>query len=194
MDSSGITVRPITNIDMGDEFCETFFDNVRVPKGNMVGQINKGWTMAKNLLGFERIGSGSPRQSSYALSRLRLLAERMGVWEEEWFQDRYTRLRLDLEDHKALYGEYVAKVYRGEPLGPDVSMLKVHQTELYQRITETMLEIAGEHGGQFGPLDGNRELNPAGLFIQSRPSTIYAGSNEIQRNILAKNVLELPGG
>ena len=58
MDSPGITVRPITNIDMGDEFCETFFDNVRVPKGNMVGQINKGWTMAKNLLGFERIGSG----------------------------------------------------------------------------------------------------------------------------------------
>jgi len=68
----------------------------RVPKDNLVGQINKGWTMAKNLLGFERIGSGSPRQSSYALSRLRLLAERMGVWDEEWFQDRYTRLRLDL--------------------------------------------------------------------------------------------------
>ena len=67
MDSPGITVRPITNIDMADEFCETFFDNVRVPKDNLVGQINKGWTMAKALLGFERIGSGSPRQSSYAL-------------------------------------------------------------------------------------------------------------------------------
>jgi len=124
MDSSGITVRPIRNIDMGDEFCETFFDDVRVPKDNLVGQINKGWTMAKNLLGFERIGSGSPRQSSYALSRLRLLAERMGVWDEEWFQDRYTRLRLDLEDHKSLYSEFVARVYRGEALGPDVSMLK----------------------------------------------------------------------
>ena len=84
-------------------------------------------------------------------------------------------------------------MYRGEALGPDVSMLKVNQTELFQRITETMLEVAGEDGGQYGPLDGNRELNPAGLFLQSRPSTIYAGSNEIQRNILAKNVLELPG-
>ena len=94
--------------------------------------------------------------------------------------------------HAIAAASIVAKVYRGETLGPDVSMLKVHQTELYQRITETMLEISGEHGGQFGPLDGNRELNPAGLFIQSRPSTIYAGSNEIQRNILAKNVLELP--
>ena len=79
---------------------------------------------------------------------------------------------------QALYSEFVAKVYRGEALGPDVSMLKVHQTELYQRITETMLEIAAEYGGHFGPLDGNRELNPAGLFIQSRPSTIYAGSND----------------
>jgi hypothetical protein len=72
-------------------------------------------------------------------------------------------------------------------------MLKIYQTELYQRITETMLDLAGEYGGDFGPMDGNRELNPTGLFLQSRPSTIYAGSNEIQRNILAKNVLELPG-
>ena len=193
MDSPGITVRPITNIDMADEFCETFFDNVRVPKDNLVGQINKGWTMAKALLGFERIGSGSPRQSSYALKRLKLLAERMGVWEDPLFQERYIRLRLDLEDHKDLYETFVEKVRRGEALGPDVSMLKVHQTELFQRITETMLDISGEHGGQFGPLDGNRELNPAGLFLQSRPASIYAGSNEIQRNILAKNVLELPG-
>ena len=170
MDSPGITVRPITNLDMEDEFCETFFDNVRVPKGNLVGQINKGWTMAKNLLGFERIGQRlAAAVVLCAWARLRLLADRMGVWEDDRFQDRYTRLRLDLEDHKALYSEFVAQVYRGEALGPDVSMLKVHQTELYQRITETMLEIAGEYGGQFGPLDGNRELNPAGLFIQSRP-------------------------
>ena len=91
MDSPGITVRPIPNIDMGEEFCETFFDNVRVPKGNLVGRINQGWTMAKNLLSFERIGSGSPRQSTYALGRLKLLAERMGVWDDEVFQDRYTQ-------------------------------------------------------------------------------------------------------
>jgi alkylation response protein AidB-like acyl-CoA dehydrogenase len=192
MDSPGITVRPITNIDMADEFCETFFDNVRVPKDNLVGHINKGWTMAKALLGFERIGSGSPRQSSYALKRLKMLAERMGVWEDEQFQDRYTRLRLDLADHKDLYETFVEKVRRGETIGPDVSMLKINQTELYQRITETMLDVAGEYGAGLGTMEGNRELNPAGLFLQSRPATIYAGSNEIQRNILAKNVLELP--
>ena len=104
-------MRPITNIDMADEFCETFFDNVRVPKDNIVGDINKGWTMAKSLLGFERIGSGSPRQASYALKRLKLLAERMGVWDDDEFQHRYTRLRLDLEDHKDLYETFVEKVY-----------------------------------------------------------------------------------
>jgi alkylation response protein AidB-like acyl-CoA dehydrogenase len=192
MDAPGITVRPIKNIDMHDEFCETFFDDVRVPAKNLVGQVNKGWTMAKNLLGFERISIGSPRQSSNALARLKLLAEKMGAWEEPEFRERYARLRLELADHKALYETFADQVRRGERPGPEISLLKVNQTELFQRITETMLEISGEYGGQFGPMEGNRELNPAGLFLQSRPATIYAGSNEIQRNILAKNVLELP--
>jgi alkylation response protein AidB-like acyl-CoA dehydrogenase len=90
------------------------------------------------------------------------------------------------------YARGVEKVRRGETLGPDVSMLKVNQTELYQRITEAMLDIAGENAGLLEPIGGNRELNPQGQFIQSRPSTIYGGSNEIQRNVLAKNVLSLP--
>ena len=118
MDTPGITIRPIRNLDMHDEFCETFFDDVRVPKSNIVGQVNKGWTMAKNLLGFERIGIGSPRQSGNALSRLKLLAERMGVWDDATFQDRYGRLRMDLADHKVLYETFAEKVRRGEPLGP----------------------------------------------------------------------------
>ena len=107
MATPGITVRPIVNLEMHDEFCEVFFDNVRVPKENLVGRINKGWDMAKALLGFERIFLGSPRQSGYALSRLKILAERMGLWEEAGFQDRYARLRLEFEDLKALYGTFV---------------------------------------------------------------------------------------
>lgn len=193
MNTPGITVKPIINLEMHDEFCETFFDNVRVPKENLVGTLNKGWDMAKALLGFERIYLGSPRQSAYSLTRLRQLAERMGVWEEASFQDTYSRLRLDLEDLKSLYGTFVDKLKRGESLGPDVSMLKVFQTELFQRITDTMLEIAGEYAGLMEPIEGNRDLHPTGLFIQARPATIYGGSNEIQRNILSKNVLELPG-
>jgi len=193
MDLPGITVRPIINLDLHDEFCETFFDNVRVPRENLVGEINHGWTMAKNLLGFERLLLGSPRQASYALARLRLLAEHMDLADDPAFQDRYTRLRLDLADHKALYESFAEQVRRGESLGADVSMLKVNQSELYQRITETMLEIAGENAGLLDPMGGNREMHPSGLFIQSRPTSIYGGTNEIQRNIIAKNVLELPG-
>jgi alkylation response protein AidB-like acyl-CoA dehydrogenase len=193
MDSPGITVRPIVNLELHDEFCEVFFDNVRVPRANLVGEINKGWTMAKALLGFERIFLGSPKQSAYAIARLKTLAERMGVWDDPAFQDRYVRLRLDLADHKALFETFAEKLRRGEPLGADVSMLKIHQSELYQRITDAMLEIAGENAGMLDPMEGNREMHPSGLFIQARPTTIYGGSSEIQRNIIAKNVLDLPG-
>ncbi|MBX9702434.1 MAG: acyl-CoA dehydrogenase family protein [Acetobacteraceae bacterium] len=193
MATPGITVRPIINLEMHDEFCEVFFDNVRVPKENLVGQLNRGWDMAKALLGFERIFIGAPRQSAYALSRLKLLAERMGVADDPEFQDRYARLRLELEDLKALFGTHVAKLRRGETLGPDVSMLKVIQTELFQAITDTMVEIGGENAGLLEPMEGNRDLNIGGLYIQARPATIYGGSNEIQRNIISKNVLGLPG-
>ncbi len=193
MDSPGITVRPIINIDLHDEFCEVFFDNVRVPKRWTVGEVNKGWTMAKNLLGFERIYLGSPKLSGYALSRLRMLAERMGTWEEPNFQDRFTRLRMEMDDLKALHATFVDIVRRGDALGPDVSMLKVIQTELFQKITDEMMNIAGANAGLLEPMEGNRNLHPSGQFIQARPSTIYGGSNEIQRNILAKNVLALPG-
>jgi alkylation response protein AidB-like acyl-CoA dehydrogenase len=193
MRSPGVTVRPIINLARHDEFCEVFFDNVRVPRENLVGEPNKGWSMAKALLGFERIFLGSPRQSGYALARLKLLAERMGVFDEPDFQDRYTRLRMDLDDHKDLYETFVAVLRRGDTLGPDVSMLKLHQAELFQRITELMLEIAGENAGLLEPMGGNRDLHPAGQFIEARPTTIYGGSSEIQRGILAKNVLGLPG-
>jgi alkylation response protein AidB-like acyl-CoA dehydrogenase len=193
MDTPGITVRPLITLDLNDEFAETFFDNVRVPARNLVGLPNKGWSMAKALLGFERIFVGSPKQASYALARLRDVAERMGVWDDEAVRTRYTQHRTDVADLADLYEIYLAQVRRGEVPGPDVSMLKIFQTELYQRITETMLEIAGEHGGMLEPMEGNRALNPAGLFLQSRPASIYSGTNEIQRNILSKNVLELPG-
>ena len=193
MDSPGITVRPIWTIDLHDEFCEVFFDNVRVPKAWTVGAVNQGWTMAKALLGHERIYLGSPKLSGYALGRLKVLADRMGVADDPGFVDTYTKLRLELADLKALHATYVDIVRRGDTLGPDVSMLKVIQTELFQKITDAMLDVAGENAGLLEPMEGNRELNPSGLFLQARPATIYGGSNDIQRNILAKNVLELPG-
>jgi alkylation response protein AidB-like acyl-CoA dehydrogenase len=193
MDSPGITVRPIVTLDRHDEFCEVFLDDVRVPAENLVGEPNRGWTMAKALLGFERIFLGSPKQSTYALAKLAQVAEHMGVADDPVFADRFTRLRMDLEDLKALYETQVAKLRRGEELGAEVSMLKVWQSELFQRITETALEIAGEEGVMVNPIGGNRTLNPGSAFIQSRVVSIYGGSNEIQRNIIAKTMLGLPG-
>lgn len=193
MDSPGITVRPIITLDRHDEFCEVFFDNVRVPAENLVGEPNRGWAMAKALLGFERIFLGSPKQSTYALAKLAQLADHYGVADDAVFRDRFTRLRMDLEDLKALYETQVAKLRRGEELGPEVSMLKVWQSELFQRIAEAALEIAGEEGALVEPIGGNRALNPGSSFIQSRVVSIYGGSNEIQRSIIAKNVLGLPG-
>ncbi len=117
----------------------------------------------------------------------------MGAWEDATFVERFTHLRLDLADLRVLHATFVEQVRRGETLGPDVSMLKIWQTELLQRITDLTMDIVGENAGLLEPMEGNRELHPSGLFLQARPATIYGGSNEIQRNIIAKNVLGLPG-
>jgi alkylation response protein AidB-like acyl-CoA dehydrogenase len=190
--SRGVTVRPIINLDLHDEFCEVFFDNVRVPRTNLVGEPNKGWSIAKSLLGFERIFLGSPRQAEHALSRLALLADRLRLRGDPLFEDRFTCLALDLEDLKSLHARFADQLRRGETLGPDVSMLKVIQTELYQSIAGLMMEVSGGHAGLLDPADGEGGLNMASLYLQSRPASIYGGSNEIQRDILAKAVLDLP--
>jgi alkylation response protein AidB-like acyl-CoA dehydrogenase len=190
MDSPGITVRPIINLDRHDEFCEVFFDKVTVPKGNLVGEVNKGWTYAKALLGFERIAIGSPKLSSNGLARLWRLAESMGKSDDPVFIDQFARFRLELADLKALYETFVAALRRGESLGPEISVLKLVQTELFQRITDTMLEIAGENSGLLEPI--GEALHPSGQFLLARPSTIFGGSSEILRNIIARNVLNLP--
>lgn len=187
MTSKGVTVRPIQNLDLHDEFSEVFFENVRVPRDHLVGEVNQGWKMARALLGFERIFLGSPRQSSYALVRLKQLAQSVGQWNEPTFRERYLQFNRDLEDHKALFEVFAGRLRRGEDLGPDVSMLKVHQSEMFQRITDLMMEIAAERGALLEV--EKKEVNAARLFLNARPATIYGGSSEIQRDILAKHFL-----
>ncbi|NKC34011.1 acyl-CoA dehydrogenase [Roseomonas sp. BU-1] len=191
MDSPGISVRPILNLDLHDEFCEVFFDDVRVPKAMLVGEVNKGWTYAKALLGFERIAIGSPRLSANALAAMQRLAVAMGRAEDPVLADQITRFRLDLADLKALYESHVAALKRGEPLGPDASILKIVASELFQRISEAMLELAGEQAGLLHPMPGPA-LHPAGQFLLARPATIFGGSSEILRNVLSRALLDLP--
>ncbi|MCE2949328.1 MAG: acyl-CoA dehydrogenase family protein [bacterium] len=189
----GIMVRPIRNIAGDDEFCQVFFDDVRTPKSNLVGALNQGWTIAKSLLGFERLGIGSPRRPQLAFARLEKLARARGLFADPVFMDRFTALRLDIADLSAAYEVFVEQVRRGEPLGADVSLLKIWATEAMQRSSELMIEAGDEHGALGGDSDVDGvAMNVLAPFYSSRPGTIYGGSNEIQRNILAKAVLGLP--
>ena len=191
MDRPGITVRPIPDITGDAELCQTLLKDVRVPRQNLVGAPGKGWEIANALLGFERIGLGSPRLSEYALSRLGDLITHSGRWAKCTSVNRYVQLRMDLEDHAALYQEFVDRLKAGEKLGPDVSILKIHQTELYQRITDALVAEAEEEAGLQGYLPGTN-ISVSEQFLHARPTTIYGGTSEIQRTIVATRVLSLP--
>jgi alkylation response protein AidB-like acyl-CoA dehydrogenase len=193
MKTPGLTLRPIRNIAGHEEFAQVFFDNVRVPADALVGELNKGWTIAKALLGFERLGIGNPRRTRYAFTRLEKVARSRGLFDDPAFADKFAQLRLDLADQSSLFGRYVEQVRRGETLGPDVSILKIWAMELYQRISELLLEAAEEKSMYEGNVDFDGEsVDVLSSFYMSRPGTIYGGSNEIQRNIVAKDVLRLP--
>jgi alkylation response protein AidB-like acyl-CoA dehydrogenase len=192
----GVTVRPILNIAGEEEFCEVFFDNVRVPLSNLVGKLNEGWHIAKALLGFERIFVGSPKTSQYALGQLRALAQARGLLEDAAFTARFAELQLDLTDLRSLYAGFADIVKRGEALPPSVSMLKIWATETYTRIGLQLMETADEQGGTTG-VDGTAAADdtaPDALapLMNALVTTIYGGTNEIQRNILSRQVLGLP--
>lgn len=147
--------------------------------------------LAKNLLGFERIFLGTPRQSSNALAQVWRMIRAYGETENPLVMDRYTQFRLELADHDCLYSTIAAKLSRGEALGPEVSFLKLNQTQLFQRITEFGMELAGQDAANLEPAEGARDLHAAGQFLASRAATIYGGTSEVQKNILAKTVLGL---
>ncbi|MDR2154137.1 MAG: acyl-CoA dehydrogenase, partial [Burkholderiaceae bacterium] len=149
----GIRIRPITTLAGEQEFCEVFFDNVRVPAENLVGKLNGGWTIAKALLGFERIFLGSPRQSQFALDQLARLARARGLFAEPVFAQRYTALRLDVADLSAAYHSFADIVKAGKPLPPSVSLLKIWSTETFHRIGALLVEASDEQGAVAGDQD-----------------------------------------
>ena len=122
-----------------------------------------------------------------------MIARAKGHFADTGFVDRFTTLKLDLEDLASLYGRYVEQVKRGEPLGQDVSMLKIWTMETWQRLTDLLVETGAEEGVVSGVRDiAGVETDFLSPFYYARPATIYGGSSEIQRNILAKYVLKLP--
>jgi alkylation response protein AidB-like acyl-CoA dehydrogenase len=189
----GVTVRPIVNLGGHVDFCEVFLDNVRVPRHNVVGELNAGWTIAKSLLGHERLFVGSPKLCQHAVHQLRELLVANGQIENAAVRDALTGITLDVLDLEALYGEYAAIVKQGGVPGVDISVLKIWSTETYVRLSEMILEAAGDAAGIVGKQAfGDARIDVLSHFYNARPAPIYAGSNEIQRNILAKQVLRLP--
>jgi alkylation response protein AidB-like acyl-CoA dehydrogenase len=192
MNTPGVSIRPIVDIAGHTEFCETLLENVRVSAECLVGELNNGWTIAKSLLGFERIGIGSPKMPGYGLVVLKKVAEATGAIKDPVFRDKYHALRMDVAHLTDIYSHYAGMMIRGETLGSDVSMLKIWATESFQRIADLIVETAGPAGGLADDVDLGVPVNVLAPFYKSRLPTIYGGTNEVQRNIIAKQVLELP--
>lgn len=189
----GISVRPIVNLAGEDDLCEVFFDEVRVPLANVVGRIDDGWTVAKAVLGYERVFTGSPALSVRALDLARDLVRSRGLQSDAGVCDRLAQLCADLHDYQLLYVDICNKLAESdrEP-GPEVSVLKIVASELVQRITEFNLEVAAEWGGVVGDASISGTLTDLHWqFMMARPISIFAGANEVQRDIMAKSVLGL---
>lgn len=193
LSTPGIRIRPIQDIVGESNFCEVFFENVRVPLENVVGGLHQGWSVAKTQLGFERLLHGSPRTPENLLMRVLALCERTGLLADAVIADRLARLDMDVADLAALYARFADVVRRGEALPASVSILKIWSSETYGRIAELAIDVLGSCGALAGTpeFEGER-VELMVHYYRARPITVFAGSNEIQRNILAKDVLGLP--
>jgi len=164
-----------------------------VPRSNVVGAVDQGWTLAKSVLGHERVIVGAPIIPMMALRQLERLADSLGASEDQSFLDRYAELRLDLYDLTTLFETFIKQVEEGGDIGPDVSLLKIVATELQARISEEILAIAGDRARVAEPIElGEMIVDPLALYAAARVPTIYGGANEVQRNMIAKAVLGLP--
>jgi alkylation response protein AidB-like acyl-CoA dehydrogenase len=205
MHSPGITVRPIVMLDEDHEVNEVFFDNVRVPAENLVGQENRGWTYAKYLLGHERTGIAAVGRSKRELARLKRMAGReqkngRPLIEDPLFGAKIAGLEIELLALEMTVLRVLAQAAKAP--GPEASVLKVRGTEIQQRLTELMVEAAGPLALPFDEayLEGAREHSvfdddfAAPLlshYFNYRKTSIYGGSNEIQRNIISQMILGL---
>ncbi len=197
MKSPGIAVKPIVVLDGAPEVNEVFFDDVRVPLANRVGEENKGWTYAKFLLVNERSGIAGVARSKRALERLKEFARGELAGDDEFFR-KVAEAEIELAALEFTELRTLAAEAKGEMAGPESSILKIRGTELQQRITELAEEAVGYYAfpdqralganERFGP---EFALGTAGRYFNMRKTSIYGGSNEIQRNIIAKAILGL---
>ena len=208
MKSPGITVRPIITIDGGHEVNDVFLENVKVPVENRIFDENKGWTCAKFLLAHERSGIAGVARSKRGIERLREIARDVrsddggSLLADPDFQRKVAELEIDLAALEYTELRTLAGESSGRGPGPEANLLKIKGTEVGQRLTDLTLEAAGHYGAPYFrgfPKDGNNAypIGPdfahraAPTYFNMRKTSIFGGSNEIQRNIIAKVVLGL---
>jgi hypothetical protein len=208
MHSPGISLKPIVLIDGHPEVNEVFFDDVRVPAENLIGEENKGWTYAKVLLTHERTNiSGVPRGRRRLRSLKRLATETddgfgANMMENQIFKNKIASLEIELEALEYAELRTLASVSAGKAPGPESSILKIVGTEIAQRIDEIFVELAAlqclpyvpeqfEDGYQGVPIGIESSASATLTYFNNRKASIYGGSNEIQRNIICKAVLGL---
>jgi alkylation response protein AidB-like acyl-CoA dehydrogenase len=190
LDSPGVSFRPIMNLSGEDEFGQVFFDNVRVPAENRVGAEGQGWTVAKSLLGTERISTGSPGLSRHAFNIFERLVNELSLGEDPAVQDLHARLVCDLSDYTALYDQIADASVRGSAGGEDYSTLKILSSELFQRLSEANLQVASELAGAAGAVPIGAQLVQLNkIYMIARASSIYGGANDVQRDIIARNIV-----
>ncbi len=209
MRTPGVEVRPIIMLSGEHVQNEVFFTDVRVPKANVVGAVGDGWTVAKYLMQFERGGGVSAPSHKVRIARLREIAGAEGLDGE--FAVKLAQAAIYVEAMEAVELRVMSALSAGQAPGAESSMLKMVSTELSQRLTELALEAVGHYAAPFqpfavsagGPTPHYRppsNLTPVGpdyawtaaaKYLNDRAGSIYAGTNEVQRNILAKAVLGL---
>lgn len=197
MQSQGVTTRPILLISGYSPFCETFFDNVKVPKANLVGQMNRGWGVAKYLLGHERemiSGMGS-RGGEISLSKIALAAlgtEADGRLADPILRARIAQFDLRAEAFRATSERFMDELKAGKAHPAQPSMMKYVGTELNKQRHELAMAAGGSPALEWES-DASRHGAAARAWLRTKANSIEGGTSEIQLNIIAKRILALPG-
>ena len=201
MKTPGLTVRPIRMLEGGNDLNECYLDNVRVPVDNLVGELHKGWSYGKYLLGHERTGIAGIGSCKQQLARARALAEQQGLGEDTLLQTKLMQFEVELMALEFTALRLLSAHQQSKTPGVEASMLKVRGTELRQAIFETLVDIAGPDAVPFSAeaqflehLDAAAQdetlVSLAANCLDSRKLTIYGGTNEVQRNLIAKATLD----
>jgi alkylation response protein AidB-like acyl-CoA dehydrogenase len=200
MTTPGVRVEPFLTLGGTPAFCDTYFDDVKVPQANLVGPLHGGWSMAKALLGHERVGIGDVSGSTRALHNIKRIATRTiangkPLIEDPAFRAKIARLEIRIESLRMVIWRTLAGAERGKAPGPESSILKIRGSELSQECGELAMELMGHDALSWFNEPGLipiYEQAVASTFNYQRATTIYGGTNEIQRNVIAKNLLRLP--